>query len=214
MELRVTVQGKHFEGPVVESHISKDAALIKADLPDRLPFMPIGSMIETRLTHNSSAEESPARIVCLERSAEGLQCTVVYSLDVLPRIRALIYGRRAVRVRPSLTMPLRVKLPERVSVEVYDISTGGIALLVSDELQHLITRWELSLRLFLPGDESEIHLEGNVKQRRLVGSSVLYGIEFDPVRTPRLEAKQELIHQYVMDRQSEALRDRASRSPS
>jgi hypothetical protein len=58
----------------------------------------------------------------------------------------------------------------------------------------------------LPGQYEAFEMAGLVRSRRLCGTSILYGIEFDPERTRDFDKFQEWILDYVMTRQAEGFR--------
>ena len=95
------------------------------------------------------------------------------------------------------------KLP---NVVVNDISTSGISVFVSLEAEsQLASLWEFKLSLQLPQERESIDFVATVRQRRLSGSAIACGIEFDVDATESFDSKEERIQAYVMQRQREIL---------
>ena len=78
----------------------------------------------------------------------------------------------------------------------------GISALVLDEIEsQLVAIWELKLSILLPGERAPFEMMGVIRYRRLLGSALQYGIEFDPQRTPSFQRRQQLIASYIMKSQ-------------
>ena len=92
---------------------------------------------------------------------------------------------------------------------VENISASGCALAVLTEHEpSLAELWVFQVTLSLPDEAEPIDIAVNVLSRRLTGSTVTYGLEFDARLTSGFEPKHELVRAYVMERQRERLRQR------
>jgi len=207
--------GIRIRGAVTDTHLLDEAgARLLADFDPALPTLPIGERLDTELTAPNARTpvRLAGRLVSQEQRHASVRCCLAYGVVHMRIIRSLMDLRRAVRVSPSPSLPVTARVAAGIGVQVYDISTGGVALLLSEEDQGRLDSWTIQLGLSLPGAGHELDLHGKVRVRRLCGAAILYGIAFDENLTLDFAAKQDLIHKYVMRRQAEMLREHAERS--
>lgn len=212
-EISISSGGAEVTGRVTTMNLSGESAQFGAKFPADTPVLPIGSALDVvlRTVGADHGTHVTGHLALQARAEDGVHCEVSFSRETAALLRGLVYERRAPRVKPSTREPVVVTIAGAVGVQVHDLSIGGVGLLVSSESQGRISRWTFPMKLRLPGDDDSMKFFGEVRLRRLLGSMVLYGVQFDPDRTRDLEEKQESIQRYVMRRQREVLQERAAR---
>ncbi len=119
-------------------------------------------------------------------------------------LHILFNRRKSRRVEPDPQEPIGAFLEDVVRgksgpARVLDLSTGGVGLLLTREVDLLFGQVErVRLALRLPRATEDLHLEGIVRRRAEEDGGVRYGIEFDPERTPRFVEKQAVLAKYVV----------------
>lgn len=187
--------------------------MLSAEFGEPVPFLAIGAAVDTMLMapNGQNRQKVSGHLVSHAITDAGAICSIAYGAEEAGRVRALSCTRSALRIKPSPALPLSASVDRGPLVQVYDISTDGIGLLGNECEQARIGMRDLCLRIRVPGHTAEVGLYGDVRVRSLLGSTVLFGIAFNAQRTPLFAKKQEVIHEYVMRRQAEALRERAQR---
>ena len=161
--------------------------------------------------------EVEARVVAHAR--DEVRHTCGFQLDQETRMTLCppTNRRRALRVRTQSREPIDVRLCSLDGTElsrsvVQDVSACGVGVFVTrEEEQRLAGLWEFLVRLELPGVSGFLEFRSTVRQRRLTGSTILYGIRFDEAGTEKFASKQDHIYTYVMKRQREILESRRGR---
>lgn len=98
------------------------------------------------------------------------------------------------------------------SVELIDLSISGAALVVREsDSPGLVRCRRLMLVLRLPCDERALELDCMIRNRRLVGSSIVYGVEFVTSSEKEWVRRQEVVSSYVIARQRDILKARQAR---
>jgi len=212
LTLSLIANGQTYRGSVLDTVLSKEGVEFKVEFPLQLPILPICGEFDSALISPDppSVAEDRARLVYQERSARSIRCGLMYRLETSKHILSILNGRRAIRVHPSSNSPVIATVSEDIPVIVHDISTSGIALLVSNAEQDRVSSWAVSVRVLIPNQKIRFEMLGHVKIRRLSGAAILNGVQFDD-QTPAFAEKQEIIRQYVMERQQELLQVRANR---
>jgi hypothetical protein len=94
-----------------------------------------------------------------------------------------------------------------------DVSAEGASVSLDLDLDRSLGRsWSLGLRFALPGEERGFALAGGVRYRKLAGSKVRLGIEFDAERTEGYRAQRDRLAAWVLGRRTEVLRERIDRT--
>lgn len=154
------------------------------------------------------------RLILWERNQERNRCAFQLDARAAMTLFPLNNQRRAVRVTPDPRSSFQLKLCDLggkvLSLAiVHDISATGVAILVSREDDHLLSSmWTFLLTIELPGQEGSFDMVADVRQRRLLGSAIAYGLEFLEAKTRDYSRKQGLVHDYVMQVQRERLQGR------
>jgi hypothetical protein len=160
------------------------------------------------------------RVISWSTSNAGSRYEFRLGLEEAKPLAILFNPRAAFRVLPALHPIIEVEVQgigqaQSVMATLKDISVSGISVLVSidEERQKLFRSRKVKLGLELPGVDDRLSLIGTVRYRRLVGSLIRYGIEFDPAATPSFTQKQQKLSEYVVQRQIEQIRDRNDTAP-
>jgi len=176
-----------------------------AEFPRReSPTVPVGEYVELVFWGAEVQEPMPLRARVTDCSQHGNRFRYHFQFEP-GAIDALLSGalnrRRAMRIRPDDGTPVRVLVQgSRQSVEgvLQDISDTGAGILICREDEAaLFEDWKLTLVLRLSEDEEPLVLIGDVRYRRLQGSQLHYGIEFDHQNTTDFELQSARIRAYV-----------------
>jgi hypothetical protein len=203
-----------YVGTVCATKITPEGIELSMEFDCAMRVLPIGAAVDTDLQDSSSASvrtSAKARLVYQEQTDETVVCRVLYTVERMQNILNVVNVREAVRIRPSHDAPIRVTLPNRVPAVIFDISILGVSILVSEDVQHLLDEWHLDMHLRLPGDDNDLVLRGRVAHRMLRGSALQYGIRFEPESCENFKYSEARILAYVLERQSELIRDRLQR---
>jgi hypothetical protein len=205
-----------FQGVVVETSEVNDGSIrVVMDFPRKhAPNIPVGQ--QAALVFSGVSLNSPLQVsgTVYLRSDDHFRHRYLFDFDrtaVAPLSQA-VNSRGAARVQPDPTKPIDVMLKgsgkkDPVLAELKDISATGLSTLVPrEDEQTLYSAWEVQVEFQLPGQYEAFEMAGLVRSRRLCGTSILYGIEFDPERTRDFDKFQEWILDYVMTRQAEGFR--------
>jgi hypothetical protein len=215
INLEVEIEARTFAGKVSGNHLSGagDGMLVQVEFSTGFPYLQIGRVVQTvfKNPNYNSAYRANGRIMSQTLGEGRIDCEFLFGPDDLTRVDAMLNQRGSLRVRPSMAMPVTAHLNADIDAAVHDISSGGVALLVSEHDQNSLLGWEIRFRLDVPDCPPGIEMAGIVRQRKLVGSMVFYGVSFDEKKTVGFVRKQEFIQAYVMRRQHELLRERAAR---
>jgi hypothetical protein len=154
------------------------------------------------------------RVVSWSTSSAGSRYELQLGLEEAKPLAILFNPRAAFRVLPTLHPIIEVEVQgigqaQTVMATLKDISVSGISVLVSieEERRTLFRSRKVKLGLELPGVDDRLSLIGSTRYRRLVGSMIRYGIEFDSNATPDFTQKQQKVSEYVVRRQIEQIRD-------
>lgn len=97
-------------------------------------------------------------------------------------------------------------------VELLDLSITGAAMVVREsDSPGLVRCKRLMLVLRLPCDERALELDCIIRNRRLVGSSIVYGVEFVTSSEKEWLRRQEVVSSYVIERQRDILKARQAK---
>ena len=214
--LRTTLEmdGETFVGSASGAKITPVGVELCVEFPNPMRVLPIGAALDTvlqALTDQGLSSNATARLVYQEQDGEGTICRLLYTAERMQYVLNLLNHRDAVRVQPRHDEPIQVQLADGVSAEVYDISTLGVSLLVTEDVQHRLGRWFLDFSLKLPGEERWEELRGEVVRRMLRGSALQYGIRFDRDACKDYDLWEARLFKYILDRQRDMIRERTSK---
>ncbi|MFT5462555.1 MAG: hypothetical protein ACI8QS_001436 [Planctomycetota bacterium] len=125
------------------------------------------------------------------------------------RILGVIANRRScIRVRPDDSAPVQLVLrahgtAPRRPLPVLDIS-GTVLAVVAPRIveRELVATYRVVVELRLPGDKDRMEFIARICHRRLHGSYVQYGLEFDPT-VAGFSSLQDRLFRYVTRREAE-----------
>jgi len=207
--------GRESHGRLADIRVARDHSLLEVEFEDECaPGLPIGGEVEIALSEASTGKLVwlIGKLVTQNRVDGRHRCHFELATEAKDGIRSMVNRRQAVRVQPGSESPITVSLHpptggDPATPSVHDISTAGIAVIVSREDDaKLFAHRGLSVIIRLSEHPEPLELEGSVRVRRLLHSSVLYGIQFEAAKTSDFADKQALIRRYVMERQMTMLR--------
>lgn len=132
-----------------------------------------------------------------------------------PVFRQYFNRRRAVRVAPDPARPVSVTLaaaPEGLPLDarLENISALGVGVSLEAGLDAaFVETTKIRISIDLPDARRPITMVAHIRYRRLVGSRIYYGVEFDPEVSEDFERQQDIIVKYVTKRERRALRKSA-----
>lgn len=134
---------------------------------------------------------------------------------LLPRLEGLFNRRSADRVQPDPNMPVLVTLESqpggaRLCGPLLSISTSGMAIRASQEDEAAFADTSLARASFaLPGQALDcVKVEVSMRQRRLAGRHVQFGLVFEGLDEPSQQRNHDAIVAYVHGRQDQILNRR------
>jgi hypothetical protein len=135
---------------------------------------------------------------------------VASSADAAARLTELFNRRRAMRAHLGQLQAAVCSFDhiekyrgQGVGAQMLNVSRTGAAFLVHQEMELVLASSELvGLRFRLPKQEGDderrtLQFVARVVHRRLEGDQVLYGVHFDPQRTPHMEEEAALLERFL-----------------
>lgn len=217
-DLRVrllTQDSGSFQGVIVEAEERAEGPMLVVDFPRAsAPSLPIGSEHPLQIQGAALSSDLGGNGTIVLRSEDFFRQRYAFQIetDAMVPLAQAIQQRRSVRVSPSSANPVQVQLTtidgaNRCEPSAFDLSATGVSVRIpiADE-RRFFDAWDVKISLALTNGEN-VSFFGTVRHRRRVEDSiVLYGIEFDPAKTPGFNEKQEQILQYVATVQADNFR--------
>ena len=203
-----------FRGVLVDSRVEGVNALVTVDFPRlEAPFLPIGedARVEILATSSSEGHEFSGMVVFHGEDPFRHRYQFQFGQKDHPVLSALEGRRGPLRVAPDARDRLDVELSSlagesRARARLQDLSLGGLSVLIPREEEfRLADEWEFRLSFRLPHDDEPLEFHGAVRYRRLAGTHVQYGIEFDADGTRDFTQALERVSRYVKARQAQLL---------
>jgi len=219
--VRLQTDKGSFQGAVVHTEDTGNQARVVVDFPPSdVPTIPIGAEAPLVFSGSSLPSDLKGSGTVVLRREDFFRHRYMFQVshDAVSTLRKAVSHREATRVQPLPNMPIKVSLTtveqgQRVDPEVNDISATGLSVRVPrQEEQKLFSSWRMRIALWLPDEKKPISVFGNIKYRKLVGSTVHYGIEFDPA-SEDYELNQHEIVAYVLRCQAEMFRQALKENP-
>lgn len=197
----LTHENQQFQGQCKDLDFQQNevVALVEFDSA-RAPAIALGEA--THLTLQSGGLASPVETeaaTVLRTDDRTRRCYSFRLSKVSKGLLLLLANRRATdRLRPAASKPVRIRLQdvtdERHSEAiVQDISATGLAILVEPSLERrLCNLTQLRLEISLP-EEGSIQTTATIRHRRLFGSAILYGLQFDGQLPGFMHAQERLL---------------------
>jgi len=204
-----SVQNEQFQGECTDLDSRKGEVIALVEFAsERAPVIALGETI--RLTIRSGGLSSPieAKATVVLRTDERTRRCYSFRLNKVSEglLLQLANRRGPGRLRPRASRPVRIRLLDvtgdvHSEAIVHDISATGLAILVEPVLEkQLCNLLQLRLAILLP-DKGSIETTAKVRHRRMFGSAILYGLQFDG-QLPEFMYTQELLLSYLTNLRS------------
>lgn len=205
-DLRVHLRGpdrERFEGLCTDLDSNEHdvhASVVFAGSP--APVLTVGKTAQLSFRGGGLLASIDAEALAVSRNDDQVRRRYSFTLlDVPKELLFVLANRRdAPRVRPG-EEGLRVRLLHvgglGGEVELHDMSASGLSVLLRPAVEERLSNTtQIQLELTLPEADSALHLHATIRNRRLCGASILYGLQFDR-RTPRFVEVQRQISEYL-----------------
>jgi hypothetical protein len=198
-------------GGVAGQVVRFDGDAIELAFPTRgAPLLAIAQVVLLRLSANDSDDQVDVPAFVVARTDDQTHRT--YELQ--PRQKDALaelsrrHRRAGVRIRPRNDAPMGVELRDHAGAvlargRALDVSVKGLGMLLeqSDELS-LKAHVRLTVKLKISREPART-LSAHVRSRRLVGTLIRIGLEFEPERTAEYADAEKWLTAYVAKRQQE-----------
>jgi len=207
----VDPDGRACEGRVVDVLGSGPANRVVVAFPsERSPGLPVGGRAELELAGATLADplRTEAQVVYCARESSGDVYQFALAGGLASSLEVALGRRRSFRVQPKEQLEVELSSDAgRASGVVVDLSLHGAAVAIDCPTDlELAADWTVTLSFRLPEDQTPIRFAGRIQFRKLVGSTVRLGVEFDPLATLDHAANEHRLAGYVLRRQTEVLR--------
>lgn len=180
------------------------------------PYLPVGDGVAMRIESPqlSRTITCDGRVSGRRQDAQFIEYEVAVARDDCPLLATFANRRTCIRVTPADDDPVQLVLRKRPDaprwpLPVLDISGTGIAFVAPRTIEReLAEAWRVHVEIRLPGDMTRLPLEARIVYRRLRGSYVQYGLDFDP-SSEGFASTQDRIFRYVARREVELLGHRS-----
>jgi hypothetical protein len=187
---------------------------------DSAPSMALNQEAKLRFSGESLEQPVVATVHVQSRTEEGQSRKYGFwfvkrqevESHLLPRLEGLFNRRSSDRVQPDSNMPVLVTLESnppgaRACGPLLSISTTGMAIRTSLEDEGAFAHTSLARASFaLPGQRIDcVKVDVVLRQRRLAGRHVQFGLVFKDLDGPNQKRVREAIRSYVHDRQEQIL---------
>lgn len=189
-----------------------DVVLTTRFEPASAPLLVVGHECDLRVESDrfSRALHCQAVPVGRRQTAQALDYDLAAPLENARLLGVLANRRGCIRVQPDEGAPVQLvlrahpKAPRR-PLPVLDISGTGIGVVAPRAVEaELVHTYRVLLELRLPDDSERLEFEARILHRRLRGSYVQYGLEFDPT-VEGFSSQQDRIFRYVTRREADEL---------
>lgn len=115
--------------------------------------------------------------------------------------------RRSVRVPPPVGKPIMITMTDRSGefcqrVPMFDVSTTGVGLRVSAELEQRLRCYEeICLSFYLPTSNRRLFFDGIIENRRMSDEVIHYGIDFVVKDSDVFSQQIDAVRRYCAERQ-------------
>lgn len=210
-----TQRGEDFTGRALDVLSGEDEVLLIAKFAaDPAPLLQLGEKARLSLTGEGLKTQLRVEGSVVYRRDDDEGRSYHFSLDeeTGSRVELLVNRRSSIRVRPTAAKPVvaRVSVASdepALEVVVRDLSTTGVSLVIRRPIEaRLYSLSTLRISLHLPDEKNAIAMIGRIRNRRLLDSSVVYGIEFEKESSVEYLVRQDQILRFVLNRYSEKSR--------
>jgi PilZ domain-containing protein len=214
-DLRVhvtTPEKEQFRGRCTDLDSSRDEVIAHVEFaPNQAPAIRLGERTQLSFRGGGLVANIDSEALTILRADERNRRCYSFCLNAIPKGMLLILANRrhAKRVRPSAANPVSVLLLDvsgsAVSQSVvHDISAKGLSIIVDPVLEEqLFDKLQVRLSILLPTSRGSLEVVATIRNRRLCGSKILYGLELD-AQQPDFARAQEQIGTYLANLHSTA----------
>lgn len=200
--------------PAVGKVVRVEHHTVTIEFPrDRAPILAIAR--QTAVAFSSADLQTPLTVrsrVVFRRDEED---KLIYEFQFSPidgeTLNAVFRRRTASRVKPAEVVAVMARIPGQdltpgVSAMLNDISLTGMSLSMGSQGEmQLCGHDHLHLSFKLPNVDQPIELIGKVRYRRMYGTMIRYGVEYDAQATADYAAQEERIAAYMVKRKIESV---------
>lgn len=202
-------------GPLVQGKVTKvDHHVVTVEFARKgAPVIPIAR--QATLSFSSADLQKPLSArsrVIVRRDDDEKIC---YDFQFHPidgeTLNAVFRRRTAARVKPPEVVAVTAKTSyddksAGVSALLNDVSLTGLSISMGCQGEAQLCNHDRVLLSFrLPGVDTAIELVGFVRYRRMAGTMIRYGVEFDNAATKNYAQQEERIAAYMVKRKAEAV---------
>ncbi len=200
--------------PAVGKVVKVEHHTVTVEFPrDRAPTLAIAR--QTAVAFSSADLATPLAVrsrVVFRRDEDD---KLIYEFQFSPidgeTLNAVFRRRTASRVKPAEVVAVMARIPNQdltpgVSAMLNDISLTGLSLSMGSQGEmQLCSHDRLHLSFKLPNIDQAIELIGLVRYRRMYGTMIRYGIEYDVAATHEYATQEERIAAYMVKRKIESV---------
>lgn len=180
-----TPENERFEGLCTDLDSSQQGLVaLVAFRPDQAPAISLGETTALTFRGGGLISEINAEGTILLRSDDQSQRCYSFQLDDVPKSMLMLLANRRGSTRLAAHSAVRIRLLDlprdmRTQIKLHDTSATGLSIIVERAVEKLLLKQvRLRFSLILPGQEP-IELVAAIRHRRIFGTQVLFGLEFD-----------------------------------
>lgn len=180
-----TPENEHFEGLCTDLDSGKQELVALVSFrPDRAPAISLGEKASLTFLGGGLVSAINTEGTTLLRSDDRSQRCYSFQLGDVPKSMLMLLANRRGSTRLAAHSAVRIRLLDlpramRSEVNLHDTSATGLSIIVDPAVEKLLLKQvRLRFSLMLPGEEP-IELVAAIRHRRIIGTRILYGLEFD-----------------------------------
>ncbi|MFO1010783.1 MAG: PilZ domain-containing protein [Planctomycetota bacterium] len=202
-------------GPTVRGRVVKvDHHVVTVEFPRQgAPMIPIARQAVVGFSSADLEKPLTARSRVIFRRDESDKLVYEFQFSAIDgeTLNAVFRRRTAARVKPPEVVGVTVRTgyddaSAGTSSVLNDVSLTGLSISLGSQGETLLHDKERLLLSFkLPGQDKPIELVGIVRYRRMAGTMIRYGIEYDPKGTRDYSSQEERLASYMVKRKIESV---------